>query len=161
MQQRQQQIEQQNQQNMNQAFANIGAAIAARRERKLQEKAAVDAAAAQAAMAAAVKAAFEADTAPELPPPADERPVLLACTVNGGASSFSLYEKHGRVDTTTNGVTRTRAASFSTEAVTWVSPLIRSSLNRLDGSYVGYGNIPEVEGQSITGTCALATQRKF
>ena len=146
---------------MSNAFSNLGAAIAASRERKRQEKATAEAAAVQAATAAAVKAAFDADTAVLLPPPSDEQPILLACTVNGNPASLALYEKHGRVDSTTGGVTKTRAAKFTTAAVTWVSPLFQSTLNRSDGSYVGYGNIPEVQGQSITGTCSLATERKF
>jgi hypothetical protein len=148
--QQQQQIQQQNQQNMNQAFANLGAAIAARRERKAQEK-----------TAAAIRAALASDTAPASPAPTDEQPILLACNINNQPASIALYEKHSRVDTTSGGVTKTRAATFTTEAVSWTTPLLRNSLSRVDGSYTGYGNIPEVEGQSISGTCTLASQRKF
>lgn len=159
--QRQQQIQQQQQQNTNQAFANLGAAIAARSERKRQEKAARAAAAAAAITAAAVKAAIDADRAPAMTPPSDEQPVLLACTIGGSPVSLALYENHGRVDTTSAGVTRTRQAVFTTAAITWTAPLIRSTLSRLDGSYLGYGNIPEVEGQTVTGSCKLAESREF
>ena len=102
-----------------------------------------------------------AETTGELPPPSDEQPVLLNCTIDGSPATIALYEKHSRVDTTFAGVTNTRTASFSNAAVTWNSPVIRSSLNRLGGSYVGYGNIPQVKGQSIAGKCAVAAKRSF
>ena len=154
--------QQQIQQNLDQAFSNLGTAIAERRERKQRERAAEQAAIAEADNIAAIKAALNADTAAQLPSPTDERPVILACTMNGGpSSSLALYEKHGRVDTTFAGTTRTRQAIYSVEAITWTTPLIQYRLNRLDGSYVGYGNIREISGQSITGTCAVASERKF
>lgn len=151
----------QNQQNLNQAASNLGAAIAARRDRKRQERAVAEAAAAQAATEAAIRVADAADIATQLPLPTDEQPILLACTMNGGAVSLALFERHNRVDVTVGSKTKTRPANFSTAAVTWVTPLLRFSLNRLDGSYTGDGNIPEVQGQSISGSCALATERKF
>jgi len=161
----------QNQQNLNQAAANFGAAIAARRERKRQERALAETAAAQAATQAAaaaaetarqaaITAAENADTAVQLPTPSEE-PVLLACKVEGYAVSLALYEKHNRVDETIDGISKSRVATFSTAAVTWLSPLVRSSLSRLDGSYTIDRNIPEVEAKSFFGTCAVSTARKF
>lgn len=133
----------QTQQNMNNAFSNFGAAIAARRERKRQEReaaeaaaiesaTAAEAAATQAATDAAIRAAGEADTATHLPPPTGEQPALLACTMGGSPVSLALYEKHNRVDDTAGGITETRPANFSTASATWVTPLIRFSLSRVD-----------------------------
>jgi type II secretory pathway pseudopilin PulG len=151
----------QQQEQMNQAFRNLGAAIAARRERKREEKAAEELRAQQEAVKAAVQRAIESDNAPASPPPSDEEPVLLVCTINNNPASIALYEKHNRADVTSSGVTHTRLATFTAEAVTWTTPLLRNTLSRVDGSYTGYGNIPEVEGQSITGACKLATARAF
>ena len=162
----------QNQQMLNQGAANLGAAIAARRERKHQERAdaeaanaranvAAHAAAAEAAKSAAISAAWESDKAVELPAPPAEQPVFLACTMPGPPISVALYEKHNRVDETVKGVTKTRSAKFSTAAVAWETPLMRFSLNRVDGSFTMNGNIPAIEDKTFTGTCAVASQRKF
>lgn len=151
----------QQQQQMNEAFRNLGAAIAARRERKRQEKAAAEASAQLEAVKAAIQRAIDSDNAPASPPPPDGQPVLLVCTINNAPASIALYEKLNRADVTTGGVTHTRLATFTPEAVTWTTPLLRNSLSRVDGSYTGYGNIPEVEGQSITGNCKLAAARAF
>jgi hypothetical protein len=159
--QQQQAIQRQNQQNINQSFSNLGAAIAAERERRREKKAAEATAAANAEIEAEIKAAIASDNALAEPPPSDEQPVLLACTINGRPGSIALYEKHGRADTTSNGITRTRSATFTIDTVTWTSPLMRSSLSRLDGSFTGYPNIPGLEGQTFQGTCAVASERKF
>jgi uncharacterized protein YecT (DUF1311 family) len=151
----------QQQEQMNQAFRNLGAAIAARRERKQAEKAAQEAQAHLEAVKAAIQRALDSDNAPAAPPPSDEQAVMLVCTINNSPASIALYEKHNRADVTSGGVTHTRMATFTTEAVTWTTPLLRNSLSRVDGSYTGYGNIPEVEGQSITGNCKLASARAF
>ena len=92
--------------------------MAERRERKRRDQEAETAAIAEADVQAAIKVAFEADLAIKLPEPTDEKPVLLACTVAGGPpSSLALYEKHGRLDTTVAGITRTRQAAFSVETI--------------------------------------------
>lgn len=141
----------QNQQNLNQAAANLGAAIAARRERKRQERA-----------EASIKAAEASDTPSQTPPPADETPVVLACTMQGRPISLALYEKNARVDATgPDGIMRTRSASFSSALVTWTSPTARYSLSRLDGTFAAEGAIPAMAGQRAAGTCAVATERKF
>lgn len=157
------QNQQQQQQQMQQNMQNLGAAIAAAEQRRRERKAADAAAAQQAAIISAANAAVAADTATAEPPPADEQPVLLACTLNGKfGGSLALYEKHNRIDITTDkGVTKTRAAVFTPTAVTWKGPIWDSSLSRLDGSWVGYGNIPELRGVSINGSCSVATARKF
>lgn len=151
----------QQQQQMNEAFRNLGAAIAARRERKRAEHAAEEARVQEEAIRTAVQSALDSDNAPASPPPTDEKPVLLVCTVNNAPASIALYEKHNRADVTSAGVTRTRMATFTPEAVTWTSPLLRSTLSRMDGSYIAYGNIPAVAGQSINGSCKVANDRAF
>jgi len=157
--QNQQQQQQQFQQNMQ----NLGAAMAVAAERRRERKAAEQEQAHQQAVLAAANAAMAADTATAQPRPPDETPVLLSCTMNGKfAGTMALYEKHSRVDVTTDkGVTKTRSAVFTQTAVTWKGPLWDSRLSRLDGSLVGYGNIPELQGISVTGNCSVATERKF
>ncbi len=155
------QNQQQNQENNNRAFQNLGAAIAADREKRRGERAAESAAAAQSEIDTQVEAALATEQ-PASPPPTDESPALLACTVNNEPFSIALYEKHGRADVTSGGVARTRAATFNTDAVTWTSPVVRSAINRLDGSYVGYSNIPALQGQIVwRGSCTVARERKF
>jgi hypothetical protein len=153
----------QQQEQMNQAFRNLGAAIAARRERKRQEQAAEQARVQQEAVQAAISSALVSDNAPAAPAPVDEQPVLLACIVSNGqpGGSVALYEKHNRADITMSGVTHTRSATFTTDAVTWIDSLFRISLSRVDGSFVAQGNIPAIEGRSIGGTCKVATARAF
>lgn len=151
----------QNQQYLNQGALSLGRAIAARRERKRQERAIADAAAVRAAGVAAVQAALDADTATLLPPPTDEQPVLLACKLGINSVSLALYEMHSRVDVSAEGGDKTRQANFSTGAVSWVTPLARFTLNRIDGTYTAEGNIPELAGDVVSGTCALASERKF
>ena len=148
--------------NWNQIGANLGAAIAARRERKREEKAAQEAASEQAAIMAKINALYAADTATAEPPPTDERPILLACTIEGKEGSMALYEKHNRVDVTSNGVTKTRTAVFTQAAVTWDSALLHSSLSRVDGSFTAIPNIPEIADKArLEGTCVVASERKF
>jgi hypothetical protein len=160
----------QQQEQINQTFRNLGAAIAARQERKRQEKAAEEARRAadeargrQEALEASLQQALNSDNAPAEPPPADEKPVLLACMVASGepGGSVTLYEKHNRADVTMEGVTRTRVATFTTDAVTWTDAIMRVSLSRLDGSFVATGNIPATAGRRINGTCRITTARAF
>lgn len=151
----------QNQQMMSQGFANLAAGIAARRERKRQEHAAAAAAQAEAVIQAAIARASAADTAGQLPTPTDEQPIQLACIMAGRSMSLALYEKHNRVDSTDGAFTQTRSAIFTTASVNWETPVLRFTLSRLDGSYLAESNIPEVQGSGISGTCAVASQRKF
>ena len=156
-----QQSEQQNQENLNRAVQNLGTAIAANREKRQVKKAEEAAAAAQAEIDAQVQAALATEQ-PAAPAPADESPVLLACTVNSEPFNIALYEKHGRADVTSGGIIRTRAATFNTDSVTWASPVVRSALSRIDGSYIGYSNLPALEGQVVwRGICTVAMERKF
>lgn len=152
-----QQQQQQQQQNMQ----NLGAAIAVAAERRRERQAAEQAAAQQAAVIAAANAAVAADTATAEPTPLDEKPVMLVCTISGQmALSLALYEKHNRVDVTSNtGMTKTRAAVFTPAAVTWAGPIWNAALNRFDGSIVGTPNIGGV--QTVNGTCSVAAERKF
>ena len=146
----------------NQIGANLGRAIALRRERKREEKALKEAADQRAAIMAKISALNAADTAPAEPPPADEKPVTLACNIQGTPASLALYEKHSRLDSTANGVTRTRKAAFSESAVTWGTPLLQNSISRVDGSYLGIPNIPEIAATTrLTGTCVVSSERKF
>ncbi len=155
------QSQQKNQENINRAFQNVGAAIAADREKRRGKKAADSAAAAQSEVDAQVEAALATEQ-PASPPPTDESPALLACTVNNEPFSIALYERHGRADVTSGGVARTRAARFESDSVTWSSPVVRSALSRLDGSYIGYSNLPSLRGQIVwRGSCTVAMERKF
>lgn len=151
----------QQQEQMNQAFRNLGQAIAARRERKRAEKAAEQARAKEEAVKAAVERAVASDTAIASPPPTDEEPIVLVCSMNGATATIALYENHHRADVTAQGVTKTRLATFTPDSVTWSGPVTRATLSRVDGTYTAYGNIPELEGQSLTGTCKRATERAF
>jgi hypothetical protein len=170
-QQQQMQQQQQTQQQMNQAFSNLGAAIAAARERKREEKAAQAQAAAEAAreqQEAAAKAELDNELKAALaqekdadPAPTDEKPTYLVCKLGSGSVDLALYEKHARVDETLNGVTRTRAAVFTSSTVTFNNPLVRASISRLDGSMTIVATIPALAGRSSTGSCAVATERKF
>jgi phage host-nuclease inhibitor protein Gam len=110
---------------------------------------------------AAANVALASDTAIAEPPPTNEPAVLLACTINNLPQTVALYEKNKRVDVTSDGATKTRNATFTESEISWVSPLLRSSVSRLDGSFVEYGNIPELAGQSVRGSCSLVTKPKF
>ena len=145
-----QQQQQQTQQNINQGMANLGAAIAANRERKRQrdgEK--------------AIEVAQANDKDVPQPPPADEAPVRLVCNVQGNSAIVALYEKHSRVDTNLNGSLHSRPAIFTVDTISWVTPIARTSINRLDGTITFTGSIKAVEGQSATGSCVVASERKF
>ena len=146
------QKEEQSQRNLDRAFESIGATIAAKRQRRREEKA-------QSEVDEQIRLALLTEQ-PALPPPTDESPSRLVCTINAQPLSIALYEKHGRTDVTSAGVTRTRVATFKPDSVSWTSPVVRSELSRLDGSYVGYSNITALEGQVVwTGKCTLAEQK--
>lgn len=132
-------------------LTQLGSAMAARREKKQIEQ-----------TRAAMDAALLADPQTQLPVPTDEQPILLTCISNGEASTLALYEKHGRVDSTgPNGKTSTRKATFTNASVSWNTALWQASLNRLTGSIVAYGSLPQFKGQSLKGQCAIATRPVF
>jgi hypothetical protein len=157
----QQQLQLEAQQQRQQQEAVMAARLEREREEQATEEAAEEARIHQEAVETAIKNTLDSDNAPLSPPPTDEKPVILVCNINNSPSSVVLYEKHNRVDATSGGRSHTRQATFTAEAVTWESPLIRSSLSRVDGSYIGYGNIPVIEGQRFTGSCKIATARAF
>lgn len=147
--QQQQQTNQQNQQNMNQAFENLGSAIARDRERKRQKR-----------IEKEVAEAMARDTAPALPPPA-EVPVLLTCHLQDQSQvSVALYEKHQRADVTTDGQTKSRAATFTPYAVTWQGAMSSNSIGRSTLEFRAIGTLPALKGATLTGMCTLA-DRKF
>lgn len=156
--QQQQQMQQQQNQQMQQSMQNLSAAIAAQRERKQQEKAA----AAQQAEIEAIKVAMANDPAVLQPPPSDEEPIRLVCTANGHTAALALYERHGRVDVSSDGASHTREASFTADTINWNTPVSRATLNRLDGSYSSIATFRGVEGQTIaSGSCSRVSERKF
>lgn len=147
--QQQERINQQNQQNMNRSMQNLGEAIAADRERRKVKRAEKE-----------IAEALAHDPAPAPPAPPAEPPVLLACTVNNGPVSVTLYPESGRADVTSGGISKMRAATFTRDTVTWTSPVWRTAISRLDLSVVSVALLPSMKGVQMTGSCSLA-QRKF
>ncbi|MEO8176069.1 MAG: hypothetical protein ABI626_05355 [Sphingomicrobium sp.] len=147
--QQQQRINQQNQQNMNQSMQNLGTAIAADRERRKVKRAEKE-----------IAEAMSRDPDPAPAPPPVEPPILLACTVNNGPVSVTLYPNSGRADVTSGGISKMRAATFTRDTVTWTSPIYRTAISRVDLSLVSIALLPSMKGVQMTGSCSLA-ERKF
>lgn len=168
--QQQRQINQQNQQNLNNSMENLGAAIAADRERKRQRREAEAARLADEAEQAARRAREEAANAAMqvalaadngvVPPVPAERPVILACKIEGYSMNLALYEKTGRVDVTERGVTKSRAGIFTSDTVSWRGSVWRSAVSRIDMSITSVAILPELGGAQVSGNCVIA-ERKF
>lgn len=164
------QANQQNLENIGRSMQSLGAAIAAGRENKrrrkeadaLQKQSEADQAARMVRneqMTKAYEIALAQDNVPAPPPPI-EKPIVLACQVGDSNTSLALYEKAGRVDVTTEGLTKARAATYTPDAVSWTGPVWRTSVSRVDLSLISVAILPELDGAQMKGTCSLA-ERKF